>query len=149
MSTCHFSNCHFVNLFKLLRLAVNEGKDGEIVITKFEWKRKKNYNSQDNRLQHYFEKEKKRNRKILLFSCFNILSNGASDRIRTLYLLILSQMFYHFATRAQDLYLSLGLDTTTLLIGLYHPVDGITNPMNKLLCFLTAELFWQEKKALA
>jgi hypothetical protein len=26
---------------------------------------------------------------------------------------------------------------TTHLIGLYHPLDGITNPKNKLMCFIT------------
>jgi hypothetical protein len=34
------------------------------------------------------------------------------------------------------------------LIGLYHPLDGITNPKYKLLHFLTTD-FFKEKKALA
>jgi hypothetical protein len=35
------------------------------------------------------------------------------------------------------------------LIGLYHPLDGITNPMYKLLCLLTTKCLLQEKKAIA
>ncbi len=34
-------------------------------------------------------------------------------------------------------------------IGLYHPLDGITNPKYKLLCSLTTKFFCKEKKALA
>ncbi len=34
------------------------------------------------------------------------------------------------------------------IIGLFHPLDGITNPKYKLLCFLTTN-FCKEKKALA
>ncbi len=36
------------------------------------------------------------------------------------------------------------------LIGLYHPLDGITNPMYKLLHFWTTKNFFcEEKKAVA
>jgi hypothetical protein len=34
-------------------------------------------------------------------------------------------------------------------IGLYHPLDGITNPKYKLLILLTTKFFCKEKKALA
>jgi hypothetical protein len=34
-------------------------------------------------------------------------------------------------------------------IGLYHPLDGITNPKYKLLLFLTTIFFCNEKKTLA
>jgi hypothetical protein len=34
-------------------------------------------------------------------------------------------------------------------IGLYHPLDGVTNPRYTLLCFLTTNFFYKEKKALA
>jgi len=34
-------------------------------------------------------------------------------------------------------------------IGHYHPLDGITNPKYKLLCFLTIKFFSKVKKALA
>jgi hypothetical protein len=33
--------------------------------------------------------------------------------------------------------------------GLYHPLDGVTNPKYKLLRFLTTIIFYKEKKALA
>jgi hypothetical protein len=35
------------------------------------------------------------------------------------------------------------------LIGLYHPLDGVTNPKYRLLCFLTTKFLCKEKKALA
>jgi hypothetical protein len=35
-----------------------------------------------------------------------------------------------------------------VLMGLYHPLDGITNPMYKLLHFLTTIFFCKGKKAL-
>ncbi len=34
-------------------------------------------------------------------------------------------------------------------IGLYHPLDGLTNPQQKLLHFLTITFYYKEKKALA
>jgi hypothetical protein len=37
-----------------------------------------------------------------------------------------------------------------ILKGLYYPLDGVTNPKYKLLCFLTFKiLFSKEKKAVA
>jgi hypothetical protein len=33
--------------------------------------------------------------------------------------------------------------------GLYHPLDGVTNPKYKLLHFLTTTFFYKEKKAIA
>jgi hypothetical protein len=33
--------------------------------------------------------------------------------------------------------------------GINHPLDGVTSPKYKLLCFLTTELFCKEKNALA
>ncbi len=35
------------------------------------------------------------------------------------------------------------------LIGLYPPLDGVTNPKHRLLCFLTTKFLCKEKKALA
>jgi hypothetical protein len=35
-----------------------------------------------------------------------------------------------------------------MAIGLYHPLDGITNPKYKLFYFLTTNVFCKEKKAL-
>jgi hypothetical protein len=34
-------------------------------------------------------------------------------------------------------------------IGLHHPLDGVTNPEYKLLCFIQLTIFCKEKKALA
>jgi hypothetical protein len=34
-------------------------------------------------------------------------------------------------------------------IGLFHPLDGITNPKYKMLCFLTTKILKKEKKALS
>ncbi len=39
--------------------------------------------------------------------------------------------------------------TLCVTIGLYHPLDGISNPKYKLLHLLTPEIFIKEKKALA
>jgi hypothetical protein len=34
-------------------------------------------------------------------------------------------------------------------IGFYHPIDGVTNPENNVLHFLTTVIFHKQKKALA
>ncbi len=42
------------------------------------------------------------------------------------------------------------MDTHTVRIGLHHPLDGVTNPEYKLLCFIQlTKFFYKEEKALA